>query len=67
MRIWAPRCLGGDDARAAVLLTGAPVTCLAWDARADKVMCAAHAAPPPGPFILPMMPAMETAILLASS
>ena len=47
VRIWAPRCLGADDARAAVLLTGAPVTCLAWDARADKVMCASLAASMP--------------------
>lgn len=53
VRIWAPACLGGDDARAAVLLTGAPVTCLAWDARADKVMCASRAASPPSPHLAP--------------
>ncbi len=38
VRIWAPQSLAADDARAAVLLTGAPVTCLSWDVRADKVM-----------------------------
>jgi len=40
VRIWAPESLGSLAARAAVLLTGAPVTSLAWDARADKIMCA---------------------------
>lgn len=38
VRIWAPESLAADEARAAVLLTGAPVTCLSWDVRADKVM-----------------------------
>lgn len=38
VRIWAPESLAADTARSAVLLTGAPVTALAWDARADKIM-----------------------------
>ena len=38
VRIWAPESLAADAARSAVLLTGAPVTALAWDARADKIM-----------------------------
>ena len=37
VRIWAPEGLAADGSRAAVLLCGAPVTALAWDARADKV------------------------------
>lgn len=42
VRVWAPTCLPTSDAsRAAVQGCGAPVSCLAWDARADKVMCAA--------------------------
>ena len=39
VRIWAPESLAADAARGAVLLCGAPVTALAWDARADKIMC----------------------------
>lgn len=43
VRIWAPGSLPSDGARAAVLLTGAPVTALAWDGRADKILCAPRA------------------------
>ena len=39
VRIWAPQSLAADAGRSAVLLTGAPVSALAWDARADKIMC----------------------------
>ncbi len=47
VRIWAPASLPeADAARAAVLLTGAPVTALAWDARADKILCARALAAP---------------------
>ncbi|CAL8462386.1 g1919 [Coccomyxa elongata] len=38
VRIWAPQLLAADTGRSAVLLTGAPVSALAWDARADKIM-----------------------------
>lgn len=41
VRIWAPQSLAADAGRSATLLTGAPVSALAWDARADKIMCAA--------------------------
>lgn len=40
VRIWAPVRRGGNAGRVAVLLCGAAVTALAWDARTDKVMCA---------------------------
>ena len=45
VRIWAPESLAADDGRAAVLLTGAPVTALSWDTRADKIMYAPPACP----------------------
>ncbi|KAK9906425.1 hypothetical protein WJX75_001628 [Coccomyxa subellipsoidea] len=38
VRIWAPQSLAADAGRSATLLTGAPVSALAWDARADKIM-----------------------------
>jgi hypothetical protein len=44
VHIWSPAGLPGNAARAAVVGCGAPVTCVSWDSRADKLMligCAA--------------------------
>ena len=43
VRLWVPESTPSDAARAAVLLCGAPVTALAWDGRADKILCANQA------------------------
>lgn len=47
VHIWAPQSLAADAGRSAVLLTGAPVSALAWDARADKIMCGRPNPQPP--------------------
>lgn len=42
VRVWAPHSTAGNAARAAVLQCAAPISALAWDARADKVANPPH-------------------------